>query len=198
MKKEEMSNKQAFEIYSKKPAFKLVGYKQFLAQLTSHRTQVNSEWRRAVRENAAFQQDRQLHPVKAINSQGEPEFHLSEAKKKLREDMGKKMHVGKKPAEFRQSTLEYQEFPLPIIQKQMDQEERYQRYIFWRESDRKEKLEKEKLAMQKDIARREKHFESMKKKEEDEKEKDQSKVQAKASGTAKKQPGGPKRHKSNF
>jgi hypothetical protein len=79
---------------------------------------------RVVQDKIAFDIFRQNFPVRQNNNVGDLRWNGSLAEQFLKLDMKANVHEGKKPAEFRATRPEYQEFSKERFRKHVDQEKR--------------------------------------------------------------------------
>lgn len=147
---------QAWAIYKEHEAFKgLVEFKQFKVQLKAHRQQVMKKKPDLSVQLAALQHDRRLHPRASHNNRGEPVFDMSEAKALLRADVEQNRHVGISTSQLRETREAYKQFPKKIF-KELYQELRRQKFIYYMNWKRAKKVEKAKKARLKAIKNRNK------------------------------------------
>ena len=142
-----VSAEQAWAVYSEHEAFKgLVEFKQFKIQLKAHRQQVMKKKPDLSLQLHALAHDRQLHPRASHNNRGEPVFDMSDAKALLRSDIEEDKHLGITPSQFRQTRVEYKQFPLKIFKERVYQEVRRRKFVYYMNWKRAKKVEKAKKA----------------------------------------------------
>ena len=135
-------------VYKDTPEFIMenVGFQQFKNRLKDHRSQVSKRHEAAQMEIAALEHDLDLFPIRTHNDRGEKKFYLTEAYKKLAEDISEKKHETMTPSELKASRPEYAEWPLKIFDGRIRQAIRRARMVNWRNDKReaKEKKRREK------------------------------------------------------
>jgi hypothetical protein len=141
---EEFPTKDAWEVYREFPEFieQRVVFSQFKERLKGHREQVTLLKARSTVEEDAFLKHMQLHPLASHNRNGELMWDRHPAKPLLQEDVKNRAHVGVTPSEFRKTRPEYLAFKANIFKQRIYQEIRRQKFIFYLNLDREEKLQK--------------------------------------------------------
>ena len=120
---EEMSVKEAWEVYKDEEGFEEIQYDQFEARLVDHRVQIAKQLNRAIYEKTALEHDRKLYPHATHNERGQPVFDLSVAKLLLRSDVLGNKHTSMSFAEFYYSWPEYHKvFARDVFQRCIIQE----------------------------------------------------------------------------
>lgn len=135
------SVKQAGEKYRFHPAFHdIVCYEQFKQNLSNHRRSVKKNLARINLEQEAFEHDRRLYPDTGHNHLGELKYQHSETQELLRDDVASGLHLLMTPSKLRSSRPEYKaEFGLEKFTQHINQEVRYQKYVYYLDQQRQEK-----------------------------------------------------------
>jgi hypothetical protein len=97
---------------------------EFKRRLKSLQGIARRQKNRVVQDKIAFDIFRQNFPVRQNNNVGDLRWNGSLAEQFLKLDMKANVHEGKKPAEFRATRPEYQEFSKERFRKHVDQEKR--------------------------------------------------------------------------
>jgi hypothetical protein len=131
--KNEITAAEAWEFYQDQEGFEDVVFPQFRDRLRDHRKNVNENYLRSQREEAALSHDRQLFPRSKTNHRGELVFDLHPAKKVLRQDIKEGRHEGLTPTQFQyqEDRAVYHVFDKTIFKHRMYQEIRRQKYIHY-------------------------------------------------------------------
>ena len=93
--------------YQKIKHFEFVKYTQFRTQLNIHRKQLKGQLGLTLREKAALEKDRKLHPRPTVTNTGKLVFDLLPERNMLREDIANKKHVGRTPSQIQLLRPEY-------------------------------------------------------------------------------------------
>ena len=96
--------------------------KDFKRRILKLRDIVKHGKKRVERDKIAFDIFRKNFPVQQFNKVGVLRWHGSLAQHYLKADMKAGLHKGKKPAEFRATRAEYQEYPKDTFRKHINQE----------------------------------------------------------------------------
>jgi hypothetical protein len=142
----ELSAEEAWEqVYRHMPEFvgPPVVFSQFKERLKTHREQVKKKRVQSIKEQEAFTRHLVLHPSPSHNHRGEPIWNSHPAKKLLASDIKDRLHVGKTPSQFQKRRPEYLEFKPNLFKGRIYQEIRRQKYIFYLNLKRAEKLRKQ-------------------------------------------------------
>jgi len=141
----EVSAERAWDFYRHLPEFVGPGvvFSQFKERLKDHRKQVKRRQDQSRRESQALAHDRQLYPRQMHNHRGEPVFDLSNAKQLLHDDVKDKKHLSMTPSELQRTRREYMIFKPNKFKHRIYQEVRRQKFIFYLELKRAEKLWKQ-------------------------------------------------------
>jgi hypothetical protein len=123
----------AWEFYQDQEGFENVVLDQFKIRLKDHRKQVNQDYLRSQREEAALAHDRQLFPRCDRNHRGELVFDIHPAKEVLRKDIEDGNHKDLTPAQFQSTRTIYQLFDANIFKHRIYQAIRRKKYIHWLE-----------------------------------------------------------------
>lgn len=119
-------NRQPQTIYNQfkdREEFKGMPYDaDFQRRLLSLRNAVKKQKNRVVMDKAAFDIFRKNFPVRQTNDVGVLRWEGSLAQHYLKADMEAGLHRGKKPAEFRATRAEYQQYPKDTFRKHISQE----------------------------------------------------------------------------
>jgi hypothetical protein len=129
--KDDITPEVAWDFYQDQEGFENVVWDQFKARLKDHRKQVDQEYLRSQREEAAMVHDRQLFPRSDTNHRGEPVFDLHPAKEVLRKDIEDGNHEHLTPAQFQSTRPIYQPFDAEIFKHRIYQEIRRKKYIHY-------------------------------------------------------------------
>lgn len=139
----EVSPAEAFAYYKEQPAFKgLVCYEQFKSNLSRHRRDLLKNKSKSKEGELAIIHDRELYPSTTHNSNGDLNYKQSKTKELLRVDMAEQKHLSMTPKELKATRPEYDEFDLHKFTEKIGQEKRYQKYIYYLNDKREEKLQK--------------------------------------------------------
>jgi hypothetical protein len=131
------------QVYSHLIEFHGVAYEQYYRNLRSHREQVKKQLGESAWITEALVHDRELHPRQYKNARGELVFDLvREAKQYLEEDVKDKKHEIMKPAVLQKTRQIYMQFRLDIFRQRIYQEVRRQKFVFYLEVKRAEKIKK--------------------------------------------------------
>jgi hypothetical protein len=142
----EMSAQEAWdEVYCHMPEFvgPPVVFDQFEARLKDHRAQVTKKKLQSVREVEELARHLSLHPAPSHNHRGEPIWNSHPAKPLLASDVKDRLHIGVIPSVFQKTRPEYLDFKLRVFKGRIYQEIRRQKYIFYLNLKRAEKLRKQ-------------------------------------------------------
>ena len=131
---------EAWVIYSELPEFSKVIFKQFSERLRDHRKQITKKKLQTVKELEAYAQDQALYPREPCNQRGELVFDLHAAKKLLQDDIKDKKHVQMVPSALQATRPVYLLFQKDIFKHRIYQEIRRQKYVFYLNVKRAEKL----------------------------------------------------------
>ena len=89
---------------------------------------------------SALEHDRRLNPRRTKNARGEPVFDSTKAKAFLKEDVKDGKHKRMKPCQLQKTRKVYQLFRLDIFRQRIYQEVRAQKFNFYLEIKRAEKM----------------------------------------------------------
>lgn len=138
--------KQAWERYKNMPEFvaERVLFDQFQARLADHRQQVNKKRKFSNKQHAAYLEHIEKYPRQTHNTRGELVFDVHPAKLLLREDIKNNLHELMTAKELQATRPEYTGFKAKKFRERIQQEIRYQKFIFWLNLDRanKERLKR--------------------------------------------------------
>lgn len=138
----ECSTEQAWATYSQDPEFTGVVFDQFKDRLKGHRAQITTKRRQTARELQAWEHDK-LCPRKTHNERGEPAFDLHPAKALLQEDVRMKLNTQMVPSQLQATRPEYRAFKKHVFKQRVYQEVRRQKFVFYLNIARAEKLRKQ-------------------------------------------------------
>jgi hypothetical protein len=120
-------------VYFQRPEFAEFEYGRFRDRLRDLRRQLIELKARASSDSAAYACDREIYPKTTHNNRGEPRWEGSEAERLLRMDMDHDAHKNVTPKELYRSRQEfYNNYPLTVFRKHIDQEERRRKYFEYR------------------------------------------------------------------
>lgn len=109
----------------------LYGEAAFQGYLTTLIEAFEAKNRRAIRDDEAVKQFRQLYPKKATNHRGEPQWVGSTAELKMKQAMDNNQHKTSKPKELRASDAEYEKFQPKTFRNHIYQEVRARKFQNW-------------------------------------------------------------------
>ena len=119
-------NRRPMDIYNKfkdRKEFRGMKYDAtFQRRLLNLRDIVKNKINRRDSDKIAYDTFRKNFPVRQVNNVGVLRWHGSLAQYYLKMDMKAGLHKGKKPAEFRATRAEYQEYPKETFRKHIGQE----------------------------------------------------------------------------
>lgn len=139
---DDLSPKEAWEVYGSMPEFSGMLYEKFRTRLNDLRKSHRSRQIMADRDAKALHHDRKLHPRSNTNSRGEPIFDLSPAKPLLAKDVSNRKHLALSLRRFHQSRPEFLIFSRDVFKGRVYQEVRRQKFIAYLEKKRKEDKKK--------------------------------------------------------
>ena len=183
----QMDAQEAWHWYRALEPFEFVSYKQFEKQLAQHRSEVVKDDKGVKRAAMAFDHDRKLDAQATHKPNGRPLFYLSEAKKKLEEDVLNERQQGLNTEAFRHTRSEYMEWTLEEFRPRVYQEVRRRRWFNAMEDKRNAAEEKKKKKWQRfrEAERKKKEKKEKKKKTAEEKKKADEEKTKKAKEAAK-------------
>jgi hypothetical protein len=126
-------------VYAQRPEFAGFKYKHFPNRLRALRRQIIEKKDLSMSDSAALPHDRRIHPKATHNHRGEPRWEGSEAERLLKLDIEEDKHKGMEPKDFYLSRTEYQDYPLGVFRKHIDQEERCRKFISQRRARKNKK-----------------------------------------------------------
>jgi hypothetical protein len=136
------------EMYFVLPEFQNVVFSQFKKRLKDHRKQVsrrvNSKetFLQAFRHDQELQRQGYLHGGGRHDRHGQPIFDRSAAKPLLKEDVIDEKHKDMTPEELHDSRDEFNEWPLDVFKRRLRQEIATQKWLYYLEWKRANKLVK--------------------------------------------------------
>jgi hypothetical protein len=114
-----MKPKKVFEMRPEYTAYKLANFRSNLKTL---RDSIKVEHAKADYDSAALAHDLRIRPLPAQTSWGYPRWDGSDAEQFLKEDIDEGLTDSHKPSELHKTRPEYQDFPLTIFRKHINQE----------------------------------------------------------------------------
>jgi hypothetical protein len=126
------------EVYLQRPEFAEFSDEYFRDRLQVIRKQINEKLSLASFDHRALSSDRMKHPKSTHNSRGEPRWEGSICEQLLKIDVKEGRHNSMKPQDLYQSRPEYyNNYPLSVFRKHIDQEVRRQKTCAMRERKKK-------------------------------------------------------------
>ena len=142
---EECMAEEAWEVWYKNMAEFVrenVLFEQFKDRFKDHHKQISSKKIKSHKEMQAFLHHRSLHPEKTHNEKGEPLYDVHPAKPLLQDDVQMKKHKAMTPTDLQASRTEYGAFSLKVFRQHIYQEVHRQKFVFYLNIKRAEKLRK--------------------------------------------------------
>lgn len=128
------------DVYLQRPEFAEFSYEYFRDRLRAIRNQISEKKSLASTDSIALSNDQRIHPRSTHNSRGEPRWEGSIAEQLLKSDVSKGRHTTMRPQDLYQSRPEYyNNYPLSVLRKHIDQEVRRQKTRTMREEKNKPK-----------------------------------------------------------
>jgi hypothetical protein len=140
MTEEEFPAQDAWDVYRHFEEFRNVVFSQFQERLKGHRQQVTKKKLQSSKEEDAFLRHMQLHPAPTHNTRGQLLWNYHPAMPLLQEDVKERKHVGVIPSQFQKTRPEYLAFKPLIFKQRIYQEIRRQKFIFYLNLVRAQKL----------------------------------------------------------
>ena len=112
----------AADVYKMRPEYKKFPFEWFKPNLKNLRKKIESERTRAETDAAAYRHDRQLLLTLRANCPPVIEWHKSQAKYLLRQDIEDGKNKVMAPSELYSTRAEYQEFTLKVFRNHIYQE----------------------------------------------------------------------------
>ena len=121
----------AEEAYKMRPEFQKYSLDKFEEYLESMRVSIEKSKSRAIRDNNAVMQFREIHPKPPKNHRGEPRWEGSNAEELLKASMDEGNHKKMKPKELRKTKPEFQQYNPKTFSSHIEQEIRARKFTTW-------------------------------------------------------------------
>lgn len=119
-------------VYLQRPEYSDIEYERFRDRLCDMRKHIQESRDHAASDDAALAHDRAIFPKKSHDIRGVPRWEGSQAEAFLRLDVKQGMNKALKPKDLYMMRSEYQQFPLTVFRKHIEQEVRRVKYIAYR------------------------------------------------------------------